>query len=54
VLAGAALGYLTGKQVVNNYHRYAQLSAPRQRRTSVSFAIGYHNGQLLPAMVYRF
>ena len=54
VLAGAALGYLTGKQVVNNYHRYARLRAPKQLRKSVSFSIGYSNGQLLPAMVYRF
>jgi len=53
VLAGAALGYLTGRQVVNNYHRYAKLRAPKQR-TSVSFSLGYGNGQLLPAMVMRF
>lgn len=25
ILAGAALGYLTGQQVVNNYHRYARI-----------------------------
>lgn len=54
VLAGAALGYLTGKQVVNNYHRYSKLRAPKQRQNSVSFSIGYNNGQLLPGMVYRF
>ncbi|HEU4903412.1 MAG TPA: phosphatase PAP2 family protein [Flavisolibacter sp.] len=54
VLAGAALGYLTGKQVVNNYHRYAKLKAPKQQRNSVSFSIGYSDGQLLPGMVYRF
>jgi membrane-associated phospholipid phosphatase len=54
VLAGAALGYLTGRQVVNNYHRYAKLRSPKQRRNSVSFSMGYNNGQLLPAMVWRF
>ncbi|MDQ3276993.1 MAG: phosphatase PAP2 family protein [Bacteroidota bacterium] len=54
VLAGAALGYLTGRQVVNNYHRYAKLRAPKQPRNAVSFSIGYSNGQLLPGMVYRF
>jgi membrane-associated phospholipid phosphatase len=54
VLAGAALGYLTGKQVVNNYHRYARLRAPKQYRRSVTFSIGYSSGQLLPGMVYRF
>src|SRR5450631_178076 len=28
VLVGAALGFLTGKEVVNNYHRYSKLKAP--------------------------
>jgi membrane-associated phospholipid phosphatase len=54
VLAGAALGYLTGRQVVNNYHRYAKLKAPKQQKNFVSFSMGYSNGQLLPGMVYRF
>ncbi|HET7898951.1 MAG TPA: phosphatase PAP2 family protein [Flavisolibacter sp.] len=54
VIAGAALGYLTGRQVVNNYHRYAKLKAPKQPRNSVSFSLGYSNGQLMPSMVYRF
>jgi membrane-associated phospholipid phosphatase len=54
VLAGAALGYLTGKQVVNNYHRYAKLRAPKQRRASTTFSLGFSNGQLLPGVVYRF
>lgn len=57
VVAGAALGYLSGKQVVNNYHRYAKIKSPRSGqplRKSVSFSMGLNNGQLLPAMVYRF
>ena len=54
VLAGAALGYLTGRQVVNNYHRYAKLRAPKQKHTSMSFSMGYSNGMLIPAIVYRF
>jgi hypothetical protein len=28
---GAALGYLSGKQVVNNYHRYAELVDPKKQ-----------------------
>jgi membrane-associated phospholipid phosphatase len=54
VLVGAALGYLTGKQVVNNYHRYAKLKAPKQLKNSVSFSMGYNYGHLTPGMVYRF
>jgi membrane-associated phospholipid phosphatase len=54
VVAGAALGYLTGKQVVNNYHRYAKLKAPKQLKNSVSFSLGYYSGQLIPGLVWKF
>lgn len=54
VLAGAALGYLSGKLVVNNYHRYARIRAPKKYHQGVSFSVGYHYGQLVPGMVYRF
>ena len=54
VLAGAALGYLSGKLVVNNYHRYARIRAPKKYRNSMSFSVGYNYGQLVPGMVYRF
>jgi hypothetical protein len=54
VVAGAALGFLTGKQVVNNYHRYAKLKAPKQKKNSVSFNLQYNYGRLMPGLVYRF
>lgn len=54
VLVGAALGYLTGRQVVNNYHRYASLKAPTQKKGSVSFSLQYSQGVVMPGMVYRF
>lgn len=54
VLVGAALGYLTGLQVVNNYHRYAKLKAPKQPKNSVTFSMNYSMGQLLTGVVYRF
>jgi membrane-associated phospholipid phosphatase len=54
VLAGAALGYLTGRQVVNNYHRYAKLKAPKQKKNSVSFNLQYNYGRLIPGIVYSF
>jgi membrane-associated phospholipid phosphatase len=54
VLAGAALGYLTGRQVVNNYHRYAKLKAPKQNKSSVYFNLQYNYGYLMPGLVYTF
>lgn len=54
VLAGAALGYLTGRQVVNNYHRYAKLKAPRMKKNTVTFNLQYHYGVLQPGLVYTF
>ncbi|RYD96118.1 MAG: phosphatase PAP2 family protein [Sphingobacteriales bacterium] len=51
VLAGAALGYATGRLVVNNYHRYAQLKTPGTKKASVSFRMDYQMGQLMPGIV---
>jgi len=51
VFVGATLGYLCGKQVVNNYHRYNKLQKQKQ---SLSFNINYFGGKLLPGVVYRF
>lgn len=54
VVAGAALGYLTGRQVVNNYHRYAKLKAPGQAKNTVAFNLDYRFGTLMPGMVLKF
>ena len=54
IFMGAVLGYYTGKQVVNNYHRYAKLKAPRQKKNSVSFNLEYFQGRALPGLVCRF
>ena len=54
VLAGAALGYLTGRQVVNNYHRYAKLKAPNQKKNTVSFNLQYNHDHITPGLVYTF
>ena len=54
VLVGAGLGYLSGRQVVNNYHRYARLKAPKQKGNTVSFNLQYMYGQLVPGIVYTF
>jgi membrane-associated phospholipid phosphatase len=54
VLTGAAIGYLTGRLVVNNYHRYAKLKAPQQKKNTVSFNLQYNNGVLQPGLIYTF
>ena len=54
VLVGAALGFLSGKQVVNNYHRYAKLKAPDQPKNSVTFTLHYSFGHFEPGLVYKF
>ena len=53
VFVGAVLGYLSGRQIVNNYHRYAKLKAPGQPKNSVSFNLQYFNGQIRPGLVYH-
>ncbi len=53
VLVGAALGYLCGRQVVNNYHRYAKLQNAKKKNT-LSFSLNYMDGVIMPGIVYRF
>jgi membrane-associated phospholipid phosphatase len=53
VFVGAVLGYLNGRHVVNNYHRYAKLQAPQQPKNSVSYNLQYNNGQFMPSIVYH-
>jgi hypothetical protein len=54
VVAGAFLGYFTGKQVVNNYHRYAKLKEPLQKKNGVVFNLDYELGHLMPGLLYTF
>ncbi len=55
VLVGAVLGYLCGRQVVNNYHRYSKIqSQAAKKKGSISFNLNYLNGVLLPGFVYTF
>jgi membrane-associated phospholipid phosphatase len=53
VLCGATLGYLCGKQVVNNFHRYAKIKTG-EKKNSVSFNLQYFYGRVIPGMVYKF
>ena len=54
IFVGAMLGYLTGRQVVNNYHRYAKLKAPGQPKNTVTFNMQYNYSHLEPGIVYKF
>ena len=58
VFIGGVLGHLIGRQVVNNYHRYAKLKAAQPRmkkvRNSISFSPQYAFGRWLPGFVYTF
>jgi membrane-associated phospholipid phosphatase len=54
VVVGAALGYLSGRLVVNNYHRYAKIKAPNQNKNTVSFNVGYNHGVICPGLIYKF
>jgi membrane-associated phospholipid phosphatase len=50
VFAGAALGYVTGRQVVNNYHRYAWLKNHRSLKNKLSFSLQYNYNHFEPAI----
>ena len=55
VLVGAILGYLCGREVVNNYHRYSKIqTAAAKKRNTISFNLNYSNGTLLPGFIYTF
>lgn len=54
VLVGAAVGFLSGKQVVNNYHRYAKIKTTEKEKKPVSFMLQYNYDHLEPGLVYHF
>jgi membrane-associated phospholipid phosphatase len=53
VLVGAALGYVSGRQVVNNYHRYAFLKAAGKKPAPLTFTFSYDYGRFMPGLVYH-
>jgi membrane-associated PAP2 superfamily phosphatase len=55
VLVGAALGFLCGRQVVNNYHRYSKIQLEKAKnKNTVSFNLNYSNRTLMPGIIYTF
>jgi membrane-associated phospholipid phosphatase len=53
VLAGAALGYLTGRQVSLNYHRFARIKNAEAKKKNTTFNLQYHFGKIQPGLVVR-
>lgn len=55
ILAGAAIGYISGRQVVNNFHRYSKIKQTgKPVHQPVSFNLHYFNKQIIPGLVYKF
>lgn len=55
ILAGGMIGYLSGRQVVNNFHRYSKLKqSGKVARQPISFNLQYFNKQIIPGLVYTF
>lgn len=54
VLVGAALGYLTGSQVVNNYHRFAKIKTDAKKKGQLTFNLNYDFGRMMPGIAYKF
>jgi membrane-associated phospholipid phosphatase len=54
VLVGAILGYFSGKQVVNNYHRYSASKRGKGTPQPVSLHFQYNNKQFGTGLVYKF
>ncbi len=57
ILTGAALGYLCGTQVVNNYHRFARLQRQKNSKKNaphVSLNATYLDGRIMPQLLVNF
>lgn len=58
VFAGAALGYLTGRLVSYNYHRYAKIkndeSKKKKAKKDINISLGYNYGTVMPTVVWKF
>ena len=52
VFTGAALGYLTGREISFNYHRYAKIQNDAKRK-KVTFNLQYNYGRMMPGLVWK-
>ncbi len=51
VFTGAAIGYLSGKQAVKNYHQFSKRRADGKLKNSLSYTLNYSFGHWEPGMV---
>ncbi|HLA58055.1 MAG TPA: phosphatase PAP2 family protein, partial [Puia sp.] len=54
LLAGAALGYLSGRLVTNNWHHYAYMKFRKKGNGTLRFNLQYNQGQIMPGLTYTF
>lgn len=55
ILAGGMIGYLSGRQVVNNFHRFLKNKQAEKNSTQpLSFNLQYVNNQIIPGVAYHF
>lgn len=54
VFTGAALGYLTGRQVSLNYHRYAKIKNDAAKKSTVTLDVESHFGKIMPGLLWKF
>lgn len=54
VLTGAALGWLSGRLVVNNFHRLVHKKELQPGKSSLHFNLGYNQGRATAGLVYNF
>jgi len=55
ILAAGMIGYVSGRQVVNNFHRYSKIKqAGKPVHQPVFFNLQYFNKQIIPGVVYKF
>jgi membrane-associated phospholipid phosphatase len=51
IVLGSTIGYLAGSNVVNNYHRFAQI---KKKSGHVSINLQYNYDHMEPGLVYKF
>lgn len=54
VFVGAALGFLCGKQVVNNYRKLNHISTLHRKHKDISLNLNYYEKNYFAGMTYRF
>lgn len=54
VVTGAAIGYLSGKLVVKNFHWFQKINSSEKLRNSISFSVNYNFGHIEPCLIYKF